>query len=101
MERNVRTSDASPRALVFPAPIDPVMTSNDFVILPPMFKDAMPSEVGAIGYLRVMAWSGFVWLVSTARGFGVSKEIAPPLNRKLGPLDCITMSAPSTRVDFG
>jgi len=29
------------------------MTSNDFVMLPLMFKDAMRSEVGAMGYFKV------------------------------------------------
>jgi hypothetical protein len=38
------------------APIAPVMTSNDFVILPLMFKDAMRSEVGAIGYFNASTW---------------------------------------------
>ena len=46
-------SDASPTTLVLPAPIAPVMTSNDFVMLPLMFKDAMRSEVGAMGYFKV------------------------------------------------
>src|SRR6266404_5519255 len=49
MERSARMSDASPRTVVLPAPIVPVMMSNDSVTTPMLFNHAMASDIGRWG----------------------------------------------------